>query len=1634
VTLRYRGVLAKFVALAGAATLVLAIPQPSAAQPSFGGSQPDAQVEAHQDLPPQQFRAESDTGNWIVRFADPSLATYAGQISGLPATSPVVTGAGQLDVTAPASSAYLAYLDGVHDDFAAAMEAALDRSVQVPFRYQNVLNGMAVTVSAAEAAQLAELPGVVSVTPDTERELETDTSHFLIGSPSFWDGETGPGVATRGEGVVVAMLDTGVNAFHPSFAAVSPGDGFVHQNPFGSGNFVGVCDPADPNHQPVCNDKLIGAYNFHTTGPNFPNVLDWNDHGSHVGSTIAGNVHDAVFSFGQTELTRTIQGVAPRANVISYLICDPQCPSTAAIAAVNQAIADGVDVLNYSISGVDNPWVDAVDQAFLDGFEGGLFISASAGNDGPNTVAKTGPWNASVAASTHGRVFAHTVGVTGTPPPGLAATPGVPGDGPQVLADITAEVRFDPTNPDGCVPFAAGTFQDSIALIQRGTCTFAVKVDNATAAGAIAVVLFNNQGGPPVSPGGLAGTAIPAVMIERSTGEELRDHILANPGPTELTIGSAAAVFEDPDWADVMAGFSSTGPSQFEMLAPTFTAPGVNILAAARETGGEATQYTLLQGTSMSSPHGAGSGALLTALHPDWTPAEVRSALASTADPDGVRAPDGDTLATQFNYGSGRLDLSQAARIGLVMDETTEDFRDADPALGGDPKTLNLPSFINHSCAVCSWDRTVTSVADASASYTAVVDAPAGMVVTVTPSSFTIAPGGSQDIEVTVDATGLLEDEWAFADVRLMTGDSHAGGEPISSVHYPIGVIANAEQEAPEITVDPAEITAVQGPDQVVTHELTVGNVGDALLNWNVFETLPERLPVSGPTPVDATSEPGTPADGAGLAHRRTLLRGVFGPPAPEMVAPVTTPAQEGEITITHSASQAIVALNSVACSPDGGLSTTENGYLRHFVLDDFGITEDFNVTEVSFGIENLSIQQTVTVNLFRMIDPGGPFIYANFELIGTTDASLPPQQLSIAEVPVTGTAPAGSTLVVEVDLPDMSGVGAFFIGSNPNGQTAPSFLRSASCGLAEPFDTAAIGFPGMHIVMNVTGDAGEQPDCPVPSGTPWVDVDPLSGTVAPFGEQVVDVTFDSTGLVPGDVLQANLCLASNDPVNPLVVVPLTLQVEADQTPVIEVVPDSLSAEQAEGEVTEQILTVGNVGAGILDWNIFEDEPERLPTGSSPVQPAEAPQGTTLVGFRTDPDGVAGLTAIPQAAPRQEEEVTITHSASQAIVSLNSVACSPDGGATTTDNGYLRHFVLEDFDITSDFAVTSVSFGVETIAGPPHPVTVNLFRMIDPAGPFTYPNFELIGTAQQDLPAQQMTIVDMPVSGTAPAGSTLVVEVDTPDMSGIGSFFIGSNPDGQTAPSFLRSASCGLVNPVDTADIGFPGMHIVMNVTGTTDVEVPACGAPSDVPWLSVSPESGSTGAGEASEVMVSFDSTGLAPGVFEALLCVASNDPVTPLVQVPVSLTVVEGGGVCDQTIIGVHVGALTVSEGTTCLAAGSQVLGEVNVLAGAGLIATAAVVQGPLSAVGATVVDLVFTQVTGPVLVFGATQRVSLFASQVTGSVSLLNGVTADPTTVSGNTVIGTLSCFGNQPPPTDHGLPNTATGGKLGQCVDL
>jgi hypothetical protein len=1559
---------------------------------------------------PRQESVEESTGLWVVQLAEPSLATYPGNINGLAATTPQVTGARKLDVNAPASIAYRSFLASRQNEFRGQMNQVLNRPVEVQFQYLNVINGLAVRVSADEAARLAELPQVVAVYRDTLRHLDTDVSHDLIGSAAIWDGETGKSMATRGEGIIVGMLDTGVNPDHPSFAATD-GDGYTHTNPYGSGNFVGVCDPGAPNHEDICNDKLIGAWNFH---PNSPSAQDWNDHGSHVGSTIAGNKHEAVFAVGPDVFTRTIQGVAPRANVISYLVCFPTCPETSSVAAVDQAVADGVDVLNYSITGVDNPWNDLVDLAFLEGFNAGIFIAASAGNDGPGagTVAKTGPWNASVAASTHNRIIANTLDATepAPVPPTLVGMGAVPGTGPAIVADIEAEIRYaglvDPGNERGCNAFPPGSFIGSMALIQRGDCTFAVKVNNATAAGAGSVVVFNHLGGPPITMGGLEGTVIPAVFIDRGNGNELRDFIVANaPTPSSARINAGASVVTNDEWQDIMAGFSSRGPSQFEMLAPTFTAPGVNILAAGAALPGEPVRYVFLQGTSLASPHGAGSGALMVALHPNWTPAEIRSALASSADRHTILKEDAETPADPFDMGSGRLNLDKAGRVGLVLDETYANFVAANPALGGDPKTLNIPGMVNMECVdTCTWTRTLKSVATVAATYTAVVAAPPGMSVTVTPSSFTLVPGtqngATQQVEITADVSGLPEGAWAFAEVRfetdarhpnhgdfvqlaeasdlmegwaqhtldlsayagqdvclafaykgfdahnwavddiLVTSDAgthidesftatefpppgwtrhdfdgvgqqwlrttatfntspasarhafstvggvvqdgwlvtpqftlgdngsltffdHTGfpawymysgvwistgscdptpgaGEPIAPVHYPIAVIPVAE--APAMTLDPEEITSVQGVDEIVTHILTIGNVGGADLLWNVVEDEPELTPFGRTTQVTTIDVPSqlTTIGDVTLSSNRNLDAEVGAIAEPE--AP---PAPESSVTITHSASQAVVAGNSVACSPDGGFTTTENGYLRTFTLEDFGIFSDFDVTQVSFGIESLSgVPQTMTVNLFTL--DAMPFIYANMTLIGTASATFNPQALTIVTVPVTGNVPAGATLVVEVDAPNMSGVGGFFIGSNSAGQTAPSYLRSASCGLPEPRDVATIGFPNMHIVMNVTGFA-EPPACDVPTGTPWVDVTPLSGTVSPGTEQEVSVTFDSTGLTMGEHT-ANLCLESNDPARPFAVVPLTLIVE--QIPAIEVSPESLAATQPANTVTSQTVSISNVGEGILDWHIEEAEPEGMVLSDNPLRtvPGDLPSVEDLM---RDYESVPLANVILDGG---FEAGTPNPFWDEGSTNFGTPLCTVGtcgtgggtgprtgswwawfGGINAVETGFVRQTV------SLDTGAAELSFWLEI---PAASGTGNDFLNVSLGGAVI---FSVTDADQASYATYSQVVVDV----SAFAGGTHELSFDaTVFGGGTTNFFV----DDVALDSQPPSGPCSM---------------------------------PTDVPWLSVAPASGSTAAGESDEVTVTFDSTGLVADTYEALLCVNSNDPANPLVEVPVTLEV---------------------------------------------------------------------------------------------------------------------------------------------------
>jgi hypothetical protein len=751
----------------------------------FSGTSAMANAGSAAVAPVKHTLEVSETGIYIVRLQDASLAAYQGGVADLRATSPEITGARQLDTSNADSQAYLDYLSGKQGELLRNMANAYGHPVEAVYQYMNVLNAVAVRLEHAEALRAFNLPGVFTVYPDQIRQLETDIGPTLIGAPSIWEGDTLDGNSTYGEGIIIGDIDSGINHAHPSFADVGSDD-YNHTNPYGAGIYVGVCD-SDPLYADFCNDKLIGAYDFVDSG----GPEDEDGHGSHTASTSAGNfVEVEIDDLAGGTFTVQISGVAPHANLIAYRVCDDDggCWSSATVAAVDHALDDAVNVLNYSISGADDPWNDPVDLAFLDAFTAGIFVSASAGNAGPtaNTVAKTGPWNAAVAATTHSRILAHLVDVT-TAGGSLLDLGALEGTGPAITADITASILYggdvDPANILGCTAWTGTPFLGKIGLVQRGTCGFVDKVNNLAAAGAVAALVFNNAGGPPIVMGGLEATTIPSMMISLSDGQAVVA-LISGDNTATATMPLAQGFAYNADWADIMASFSSRGPSDWEILKPDYSAPGVNILAAVAAYNGDPVQYAFYQGTSMAAPHGTGSAALLMDLHPDWSPAAIKSAIASTAWQD-VLDTDGITPADPFDTGSGRIDLSAAAFAGFVLEETSANYIAADPYLGGEPNSLNQPSMVEYTCiGTCSWTRTIQSTLDVAQDWEVSFDTPAEMVLTASPESFTLAAGGTQEIVITADVSAGVADTYYFGDLIL----TPVGNAEVTVAHLPVVV------------------------------------------------------------------------------------------------------------------------------------------------------------------------------------------------------------------------------------------------------------------------------------------------------------------------------------------------------------------------------------------------------------------------------------------------------------------------------------------------------------------------------------------------------------------------------------------------------------------------------------------------------------------------------------------------------------------------------------------------------------------------------------------------------------------------------------------------------------------------------
>ena len=813
-------------------------------------------------------QANAGLDRYIVQLSDKPLASYRGGVVGLAPTNPAARGEVKLNPASAASRAYLDYLAGKQTAFLTAAAQALGRPLDVLARYRAAFNGLGVTLASGEAAKIAALPGVREVEPEFTRQLQTDAGPAWIGAPSVWSGNAG-GAATKGEGIVVGVIDTGVNHDHPSFADVG-GDGYNHTNP--RGTFYGLCDPV--LGLPFCNDKLIGVWDFTGTTPQ-----DDNGHGSHTASTAAGNVLSAEIQAPTLTVTRGISGVAPHANLITYKACDAAsggCRGISLTLAIDQATLDGVDVINYSIGGGStDPWDDADSEAFLGARDAGIFVAAAAGNDGPGpeTVGSpaNAPWLLSVGASTHNRKFANAVtGMSGggsAPPSDIQGKSFTSGYGPAPIvyagdygSALCGEGPAAPTGEAAINPFLPGTFNGEIVVCDRGTYGRVEKAANVKEAGAGGFVLAND------APNGnsLVGDPypLPGVHIGYVEGVVLKNWLAAGSGHT----GSIAGTVVDTALAngDVMASFSSRGPDKTSpnVLKPDVTAPGVDVLAAFNTLGNTSspplsTEYGIISGTSMSSPHAAGAAALVRALRPGWTPAEVQSAMMTTALSTGVRNHDGKA-ATPFAMGAGRLDLTRAARAGVVLDETVPRYQAASSATAS---TLNVASLANSDCrGTCSWTRVVESTLASSATWAAKTAAPRGVRLTVQPSRFTLAPGATQTITVTADVVNAPVGQWSFAGLTLSSKDA-------PDARLPIAVFAGGTPRLVEIaTTGTTGFHAVTG----LTADFELSRFS------SVVSGLARGIVVREQLPQDPTSG-GIPGAGTGLIGILTPYEAVAG-------------------------------------------------------------------------------------------------------------------------------------------------------------------------------------------------------------------------------------------------------------------------------------------------------------------------------------------------------------------------------------------------------------------------------------------------------------------------------------------------------------------------------------------------------------------------------------------------------------------------------------------------------------------------------------------------------------------------------------------------------------------------------------
>lgn len=807
---------------------------------------------------PAQADDAQDTAVYIVRLREAPAIEVAGRQD----QRRRLTTARRFDARAEPVRSYAASLTEEHDRLLARIGAP-DAKL---YSYALAFNGFAARLTREQATQLAGEPGVVRITPDRARKLHSNASAAFLGLLDAGEGLRGS-LGLKGEGVVIGIIDSGIAPGHPSFEDrvekkkprfcrsewadssllgrwlcarfKKPRYSSLYSAPR---DWHGRCEPGERFPASACNHKLIGA-RYYAEGfrqlydmdaNEFMSARDADGHGTHIASVAAGQ--PVMASLGGSEAAR-IAGIAPRARIAAYKACwlEPgESRATCAMSdlqrAIEDAIADGVDIISYAVGTSEGGPLDDDAQALLNASDVGVLPVVAAGNGGPGagTIESPGsaPWVLTVAASSRSgarwdevlRVTAPAGAVRDIAEKEAGFTPTLRAKGPVSGRLVAASDGTAPAD-DGCEQLAnASEVKGRIALVARGTCEFAVKVENAEAAGAIAVIVYNNEAGAPLLMRGERGSVgIPAVMIGLDDGNFLVARLAAG-DPVEVKLDAGLLARRD-DAGNLMYGPSARGPNPItgDVLKPDVTAPGANILGAqtpdvANGVRGERFQY--LSGTSMAVPQVAGVAALLKEAHPDWSPAAIRSALVTSARQD-VLKQDGTTSADPFDFGGGHVAPNRAVAPGLVYEAGREDY-DAWACGAGIPRIsdedcaalaeagyptaideLNLPALaVSGIVTERSVRRRVTNVGE-TGTWQAQLEAPAGVTMSVEPQVLSLAAGETG--EFTVSFTNLGDEDvlgyWSFG-ALTWAGDGGPVRSPVvvnpERLGFPSSVAASA--------------------------------------------------------------------------------------------------------------------------------------------------------------------------------------------------------------------------------------------------------------------------------------------------------------------------------------------------------------------------------------------------------------------------------------------------------------------------------------------------------------------------------------------------------------------------------------------------------------------------------------------------------------------------------------------------------------------------------------------------------------------------------------------------------------------------------------------------------------------------